>query len=149
MPLAGLTACAGMGSDSRLRVDLVGLDSLPGEGLELRFAVKLRLQNPGEHDVVYSGVSFELDLRGMSFASGVSPAEGRVPRFGEAIVELPVTVSAFAMARQLVSLSRQAGTAPAKVDYQLRGRLGGGLFGAGRFESHGDVNFAAEAPRGS
>lgn len=124
------------------RVALVGLDSLPGEGLELRFAARIRVQNPNATELGFEGVSLELDLRGQSFASGVAPLAGRVPAYGETVLTVPLTVSAFALARQLVSLARQGDRERAKVSYALRGKLGGLVSGA-RFDSRGEIDLGA------
>ena len=125
-----------------VKVDLAGIDGLPGEGIELRFLVKLRVQNPNDLEISYDGLAFEIELRGASFASGVSPAAGTVPRFGAALISVPVTVSGLSMARQLFSLAREANQdkLPTKVPYVLRGKLGGGLLGTFRFETKGEVD---------
>jgi LEA14-like dessication related protein len=130
-----LSACAGLlpGSDP-LKVTLAGVEPLPGEGMELRLAVKLRVQNPNDQAVDFDGVAFDLELRGMDLASGVSDVRGSVPRYGETVITVPVTVSAFAAARQAYSLYRSSDR---KIDYVARGKLGGGPLGAARFESQG------------
>lgn len=136
----GLAGCATLGSDPP-KVQLVGLDSLPGEGLELRFMAKLRVQNPRNEDLVYGGIALDLDLRGQRFGSGVGPVAGRVPRFGEGVISVPVTVSGLAIARQiwgLVKEGEQRGGIQ-KVAYALRGRLGGSLGGT-RFVSEGEID---------
>jgi hypothetical protein len=141
LPLAG---CAVSPFADPLRVQLAGLDSLPGEGLELRFLVRLRVQNPNSSDLAYDGVALDLDLRGQSFASGAAPLKGTVPRYGEAVLSVPVTVSGFAMARQALSLARESGQPGGitQVAYRLSGKLGGvGPFGA-RFEAEGVVDLA-------
>jgi hypothetical protein len=138
-PLLLLTACAGLPGRDPVRVDLAGLESLPGEGMELRFMVKLRVQNPNDDALTYDGVSIDLDLRGQSFGSGVSDARGSVPRFGETVIAVPMTVSGLAMARQLFSLLRDGETSLQRVDYVLRGKLSGPLIAAARFESRGEI----------
>src|SRR5262249_51494344 len=91
-----LAGGAGLPGAEPLRVTLAGVESLPGQGMEVRMMVKLRVQNPNDAPVNYDGVSVSLELRGMDLASGVSDARGTVPRFGETVLEVPVTVSAFA-----------------------------------------------------
>jgi LEA14-like dessication related protein len=71
---------------------VAGVEPIPGEGLEMRFNVKLRIQNPNDAPIEYNGVSLELDLNGQSFASGVSDQSGTVPRFGETVIDVPLTV---------------------------------------------------------
>ena len=110
LPLAPLAlgACSSVAFGDPPRVDLAGLKSLPGEGLELRFLAKLRVQNPNSQPLTYEGVSLELDLRGQRFASGVAPLAGQIPAYGEAVLEVPVSVSGFTIARQVLDLVRQA-----------------------------------------
>jgi hypothetical protein len=140
--LAGAVSvgCAGFPGADPLRVSLAGVEPLPGEGLELRMAVKLRLQNPNETAVNYDGVAVNLELRGIDFASGVSDVQGSVPRFGEGVVVVPVTVSAYAMARQVYSLAMGDRS---KVTFVARGKLGGSGFGGMRFQSSGEFDLPA------
>ncbi len=135
-----LAGCAGWPQGSSLRANVVGLTALPGEGIELRFAVKLRLQNAGDSAIDFDGVSLDLDLRGMSFASGVSAQAGTVPRFGEVVVSVPVSVPAVALLRQALSLHREAGSPTLRIAYAARGRLGG-AWGGARFESSGEIDW--------
>ena len=138
--LAAVTAalvcagCANLAGNDALRVNLAGVEPLPSEGLEVRMLVKLRVQNPNDVAVPYDGVAFELELRGLDFASGVSDARGTVPRFGEAVLAVPVTVSGYAVARQAYSFAMGDRS---KVGFVLRGKLGGSGFGGLRFESSG------------
>lgn len=139
-----LPGCAtGLGQPAP-KVGLAGIDSLPGEGLELRFMLTLRVQNPGDAELRYDGVWVELDLRGQPLASGGGPVSGVIPRFGEALVLLPVTASGLAIARQALSLMRSArdGGAVGPVAYALRGRLGGTGFGSLRFENRGEIDLS-------
>jgi hypothetical protein len=50
---------------------------------------------------------------------------------------VPVTVSAFAVLRQVMSLVGGSGGEPAKLDFVARGKLADGSFGGSRFESRG------------
>ncbi len=137
-----LAGCAGLASKTAPRVALAGIESLPGEGLELRFMLKLRVQNPGDSDLRYDGVWAEVEVRGQPLASGGAPVTGVVPRFGEAVVMLPVTASGLSIARQVISLlsSTREGKGVGPVAYSLRGRLGGLGLGSGEFESRGEID---------
>ncbi|TAK97712.1 MAG: Water stress and hypersensitive response domain-containing protein [Aquabacterium sp.] len=141
-----LTGCANLLDRESVRVTVVGLDPLPGELMEARLALKLRVQNPTESTVDYDGISVELDLRGNSFASGVSSEKGSIPRFGEALIAVPVSVSAFAVLRQVAGLAAGSGiNANTRIEYALRGRLAGsGLGGGTRFAANGEL----ELPKG-
>jgi LEA14-like dessication related protein len=100
--------------------------------------VKLRVQNPNDAPIDFDGVALDLDLNGRAFASGVSDQRGTVPRFGETIVSVPVTVSAFSVARQAFGFAN--GDTVSKVSYAVRGKLAGGAFGGARFADSGYVD---------
>jgi len=133
-----LAGCAGLGLREPIQVNLVGIDPLPGEGMEIRMAVKLRVQNPNDTALDYDGVSIALDLHGNSFATGVSAERGSVPRFGEAVISVPVSVSALAAVRQFIGLASTKDKPAA--DYALRGRLSSTGFGGVGFEAKGEID---------
>lgn len=135
--LAFLVAgCAGLGLREPLHVSVVDIEPRAGQGMEARFTVKLRIQNPNDAPLDFDGVSLDLDLRGKSFASGVSDQRGSVPRFGETVIAVPVTVPATSIIRQVFGLATGD---RGKVEYQLRGRLGGVGLGGTRFEASGEI----------
>ncbi|BAU76697.1 LEA type 2 family protein [Metapseudomonas furukawaii] len=130
-----LAGCSSFGGRDPLQVDLAGMEPLAGEGLEVRFTLKLRVQNPNESAIHYSGVALELEVNDLPLASGVSSQGGTVAGFGETLIEVPVTLSAFSVLRQAWNLG---GGAPLQnVPYALRGKLGGGLWGTRRFSDAG------------
>lgn len=133
-----LGGCALFGSRDPLNVQVAGIEPLPGEGLELRLAVELRVQNPNTTPVDYDGLALELEVNGQPLASGVSDASGTVPRFGERVIRVPMTVSAFAAARQAFALGSLDPTEP--LPYVLRGKLAGGAFGVHRFVERGALD---------
>ena len=87
-----VAGCASMSGRDPLNVTVAGVEPLKGEGLELRLGVKLRVQNPNDDAIDYDGAHVQLNVEGRSCASGVSDAHGTVPRYGETIVTIPVTV---------------------------------------------------------
>ena len=132
-----LAGCTTLGLREPLRVSVAGMEPLEGKGMEARFAVHLRIQNHDDTPLDYDGVALDLDLRGTSFASGVSNQQGTVPRFGETVITVPVTVPATAIIRHAFGLATGDRT---KVDYRLRGQLGGPGFALGRyFDSKGEI----------
>jgi Late embryogenesis abundant protein len=60
---------------------------------------------------------------------------GTVPRYGETVFTVPVTISAFNVARQVLGFMNGASTG--EVSYRVRGKLEGGLFGTRRFSDDG------------
>ena len=138
-----LAGCASLGLREPIRVTVAGLESLPGQGLEARFAVTLRVQNPDDTQLDFDGISLDLELAGKDFGSGVSNQSGSVPRFGETLITVPVTVSAFAMVRQLMALTETRGEP--KIQYRLRGRLGSIGLGSARFSSEGELTLPQQS----
>ncbi|WP_312935318.1 LEA type 2 family protein, partial [Stutzerimonas nitrititolerans] len=104
-----LAACAAFSSRDPLIVQVAGIQPMTGEGLELRMLVKLRVQNPNDTVIDYRGVALDLEVNGRRLASGVSNQQGSVPRFGESVLSVPVTVSAFSAARQALGLAEHIG----------------------------------------
>jgi len=112
--------------------------------MELRMLVKLRVQNPNDAPINYNGVALQMNVQGKTFATGVSDASGSVPRFGEVVIDVPITVSAFRMARQLYELASKAGTT-SKITYEMTGKLHGSGFGSFRFKDRGDFELPSGA----
>lgn len=137
--LLTLAACSTLGPRDPLRIQLVGIEPLSGEDLEMRFAVKLRVQNPNANPINFDGVAVELAVNQQPLLSGVSDQSGQVPRYGETILHVPVSLSAYAALRQAWGA---AGYQDGKgLPYELRGKLAGGLFDTWRFNDRGILNW--------
>jgi LEA14-like dessication related protein len=136
--LLSLSACALFPNRDPVNINVVGLEPLPSQDLEVRFAIKLRVQNPNETAIDYNGIALDLEVNGHSLASGVSDQSGSIPRFSETIVSVPVSISAFSVLRQTLGLS-QTQTLD-NLPYVLRGKLAGGLFGTMRFVDSGTLS---------
>jgi hypothetical protein len=146
-----LGACTALRPTDPLQVSVAGIEPLPGEGLELRMLVKLRVQNPNDTPFEYDGAQLQLDVLGRSFASGVSDVHGSVPRYGESVIAVPVTVSMLRMVGQAIGLLD--GKPVDTISYALRGKLSGTGLRAARFRSQGELDLrgigaaAPAAPR--
>jgi len=133
-----LGGCAGMSGREPVQVSVAGIETLPGEGLEMRMMVKLRVQNPSETPVDFDGVFVKLDVLEKTFATGVSDEKGSIPRFGESVISVPVTVSTLRVG--LTTLGFLLGDKPAeKVRYKLSGKLAGPSFGSTSFQADGEL----------
>lgn len=141
-----LSACANLPNRDPLFVDVAGIEPLPGEGMELNLAVRIRVQNPNDAPVEYSGLALALDINGRNLASGVSDDVGIVPRYGERVLTIPVTISAFDVARQILGF--MSTDDPSEVRYRVRGKLEGGLLRTRRFTDEGSftLTMPAQAP---
>jgi LEA14-like dessication related protein len=126
-------------------VTVLGVEPLESQGIELRMLVKLRVQNPNDAPVEYNGVALEMNVQGKTFATGVSDAAGSVPRFGEAVITVPVTVSAFRMLGQAFELMRSGGggSGSGKITYEMKGKLNGSGFSSTHFHTQGEFSLPA------
>jgi LEA14-like dessication related protein len=137
--LAALSACSSLSQRDPLQVNLAGIQPLPGEGMELRFAVQLRIQNPNTDAIDYNGIALDLAINDQPLASGVSAQSGQIPRFGEVVISVPVTISAFSVMRQAWSAASYTSTNG--MPYSLQGKLASGLLGSEHFTDSGTLNW--------
>lgn len=131
-PLAA-AGCATIDSES-LRVSLASVSVAEAALLEQKYMLRVRLQNPADRAITLDGFVYDLTLNGRAFARGVSDQQVVVPRFGEAMIDLPAVGSTGAVVRQMLEL----GSGRRQVDYRLVGRANAG--GARlRFDGQGDI----------
>jgi LEA14-like dessication related protein len=145
--LLSLSACALFPNRDPLNINVVGIEPLQSQGMEIRFAVKIRVQNPNDSSIDYNGVALDLEVNGQPLASGVSDQSGSIGRFSETVLTVPVSVSAFSVLRQTLGLSQTQSLND--LPYVLRGKLAGGLFGTMRFTDTGKLSLpgAIAVPR--
>ena len=134
--------CASLQGREPIQVIIAGVEPLQCEGLELRMLVKLRIQNPNDLPLDFNGVSVQMDVQGKRFATGVSDHGGTVPRFGETIVDVPVSISVFRIARQAIGVMTDEYRG--KIAYEMTGKLAGPAFNSLRFKSNGELTLPAE-----
>ncbi len=135
-----LAGCAAFGIGDPVSVTVAGVEPISGEGAEARFALKLRVQNPNDTAIDYDGVFAQLDVRGSKLASGVSDQKGSVPRYGERVIVLPMSISLGAVVRQVLGIATGE---QLRFDYELRGKLASPGFGDRRFEAKGELQLPA------
>jgi LEA14-like dessication related protein len=140
-----MTGCATLPDQDPLEVTVAGIEPLQGEGMELRMNVRLRVQNPNDSPLDYDGVSVKLEVQGRTFATGVSDATGTVPRFGESVIEVPVTASMLRVVRNVVGMMQDE--PPEQVRYRMTGKLSLAGFGSRRFSAEGEFRLPAGTVR--
>ena len=134
-----LSACASMmPRDERVKVTIVDIRPLESTLMEQRFLVKLRLQNRASEPLSIEGMSFDLELNGKDFASGVSNQAVTADGYGEALLEVKVSSTLFGVIRQIQALQNRE---PQPFQYRISGSLSspGSLFGLG-FEEQGEID---------
>lgn len=134
----GLNACALFQTRDPLNISVIGIEPLPGQDLEMRMAVKIRVQNPNESVIDYNGLALSLEVNGQPLASGVSDQQGRIGRYDEQVLVVPVSITAFAMLRQAYGLSQLQSLQG--MPYVLKGKLAGGVLGTLRFTDSGTLD---------
>jgi len=144
MAAVALGGCASLPRQDPLQVTVAGVQALPGEGMELRMLLKLRVQNPNDAPIEFTGTYVELEVQDRTFATGVSSEPGIVPAFGEAVIAVPVTVSVLRMVRQVMGVLD--GKPVDTIRYEMSGKLSGGAFGTARFSSRGELQLPQPAP---
>ena len=138
--------CALLPPAEPVDVTVAGIESLPAEGMEMRLAVKLRVQNPNDQPIDFDGLSVRLIVQGKTFATGVSDQRGTIPRFGTEVLTVAVTVSALRVAWNTFGLLMNEG-APDKIRYDLEGKINRTGFGSIPFRADGE--FKMPGPSGS
>lgn len=131
------SGCASLAQRDPVEAYVVGVEPLQGAGLELRMLIKLRVQNPNDAPIDYQGVAVSMSVQGKRFATGVSDAAGSIPRFGESVIEVPVSISAFRLVGRAMDVLGSERTD--KIEYELRGKLAGPAFNSLRFNSKGEM----------
>ncbi|TFG87583.1 MAG: Water stress and hypersensitive response domain-containing protein [Chromatiales bacterium] len=139
-----LGGCALLQPTDPLQVTVAGVEPLPGEGFELRMMLRLRVQNPNDTPIEYSGAYVNLEVQDKTFATGVSKESGTVAAFGESVISVPVTVSMLRMAGQFMGVLD--GKPVDRIRYQMRGKLGRGSLRSLRFESQGEFMLPVSTP---
>jgi len=142
---SALSTCATMPGREPVQVTVADIESIPGQDLEVRMLVKLRVQNPNDTPIEYNGVYLKLEVLGKTFATGVSNEHGNIPRFGESIVSVPVTVSMLRMGLYALSML-SSGTPVDKVKYKMTGDLNGPVFGSTKFQAEGELTLPGAPP---
>jgi LEA14-like dessication related protein len=113
--------CAGLGKYREpVRVTVSDIRVLETTMLEQLYAVTLRIQNPNEHPLAVRGGSFDLEINGRSFGSGVSDAAVTVPPFSDAKIEVRMVSTLFGMLRLIQSFQERERQS---LEYDISGRL--------------------------
>ncbi|MEW8359941.1 MAG: LEA type 2 family protein [Candidatus Thiodiazotropha sp.] len=116
-----LSGCASLQPrEERIRVTIADLSPLESTLMEQRYLLKIRLQNRSKEALNIDGMSFDLDLNGRRFASGVSNQKASIPGFSESMLEVKVSSTVFGLIRQFSALQDQA---DGSFDYRISGSL--------------------------
>jgi len=142
-----LTGCATLPAGTEPPyLSIVSIEPVTVTPLEQKYLLKVRIQNPNDHDLDITGMSYVLELNGHSFLKGVSDSAVTVPRYGESVIELSGVSTLFGFVRQIQSLQGQE---KPNLNYRLKGKLGlSGGFGSLPFSYEGDLATPAATGEG-
>jgi LEA14-like dessication related protein len=141
-----LAGCVSLPHTDPPQVTVVDMEPAEGEGLEARMQLKLRVQNPNNTPIEFSGIFVELKVLGKSFASGVSDQSGTVPAFGETVIGVPMTVSVIGIVGEALGIL--GGKPLDKITYEMSGKLNSVTSGTLRFKSQGELTLPTSLPAG-
>ena len=142
----GLSGCAGLEyREGDVKVTIASLQPLESTLMEQRYLARFRLQNRSKNVLSVQGMSFDVELNGQEFASGVSNQEVSVGAFDEAVIEAKLTSTIFGILRQIQSIE---GLESKAFQYQISGRLHleGAIFSV-PFTESGEIDLRAPSAR--
>ncbi len=133
--------CATVDDAVPLKVNLVNITPASSGVFEQRFIVDLRLSNPNDFDIPLDGVSFEMDVNGDYFATGLSNQRVTIPRLATAVVSVETTANSFDLIRQILN-AVQVGA----VTYSIKGTAIVRKLGSRTvpFHQHGNLNLVPD-----
>lgn len=115
--------------------NVVPLDSTV---FEQRMRIDLRVQNPNDFALQFSGLRFDLEVNGEPFAKGLTDAKFTIPRLQQAVVAVITTTTFLDLVRQIQALDTReslgyrisgrfflAGPDAGNLDFERTGRLVG------------------------
>jgi LEA14-like dessication related protein len=121
-----------------IKVNISSMKMLESTLMEQRFQVVLRIMNRSPETISVNGMSFDIELNGKDFASGVSNEKTEIEPFSEGMVTVFVTSTIFGIIRQIHSLQDNTSES---FQYELSGKL----YGAGNllgipFNQSGEID---------
>jgi len=134
-----LAACAGVESyRDPIRVTVSGIEVLESTLLEQLYLVTLRIQNHSEKPIAIRGGSFDLEVNGKDFGSGVTDQAVTVPAFSDATIDVRMVSTVFGVLRLIQSMRERTDRT---LQYEISGRLSSeGALGGLPFREAGEVS---------
>lgn len=109
----------GLSSDT-LKVTVSNIEVIEATFLEQLYRVTLRIQNRSDRPLTLSGGSFDLELNGRDFGSGVTDEGVTIDPFSDAQVDVRMVSTVFGIVRLVQGLQNRQGE---PLTYQISGRF--------------------------
>ncbi len=116
MLLLSLGACVTPQSVEAPQVALESVRLLEAKGLVQRVRIDLLVSNPNDFDIPLTGLDFSMTVNGADFAKGLSEETVTVPRSGNAVVPVDVTINMLTVFNQIQAVQTRGA-----LDYRLTG----------------------------
>jgi len=140
--LVFLSGCATLGSYREgVRVSVYNIEFLESTMMEQLYAITLRIQNRNDQALTLKGGSFDLEINGKAFGSGVTDTQTTIPPYADAKIEVRMVSTLFGILRLFQSFQDRADET---LDYEISGRLSiDGALGGISFEESGEISLPA------
>lgn len=102
------------------RLSIVSIEPVEVTPLEQTYRLRVRLQNPNDHALDITGMSYVVEVNGKALLEGVSDKAVNLPRYGEAVIELTGVSTLFGFVRQIQALQADSS---GNISYRLSGKL--------------------------
>jgi LEA14-like dessication related protein len=147
MLLLQAAGCASLGvQKDSVRVTVSDIQVIEATLMEQLYRVTLRVQNRTDQLMSIDGGSFDLELNGSDFASGVSNQAIEIPAFSDAQIDVRMVSSVFGIVRLVQGFQDREGE---PLTYSISGTLAtDGLLGIG-FEESGEIALPRESGGGA
>lgn len=134
-----LSACAGLESyRDPIRVTVSGIKVLESTLLEQLYLVTLRIQNHNDQPIAIRGGSFDLEINGRDFGSGVTDQAVTVPAYSDAKIEVRMVSTVFGVLRLIQGMRERTDQS---LQYEISGRLSAdGSLGGLPFREAGEIS---------
>lgn len=115
---ATLSGCASLPFSEPPRLNLTNIQIKQIGLIEQEFLLTMRIQNPNVESLDIRGMSFDLDINGDPFATGVSNQPVFIPAYGEKTFDVSVSSTLNGILNQFDSLVKNG-----NIDYLLTGKM--------------------------
>ncbi len=142
--LVMVAGCASLSrSHDAVRVTVSDIRVLESTLLEQLYEVTLRIQNRQDQEITIRGGSFDLEINGKDFGSGVTDNQVTVAAYSDAKIDVRMVSTLFGMLRLISSLQDRDGEA---LEYEISGRFSvEGRFGGIGFHEDGEVELPGKS----
>jgi LEA14-like dessication related protein len=141
-----LAACAGVDAyRDPIRVTVSNIQVLESTLLEQLYLVTLRIQNRNEEPLSIRGGSFDLEINGKDFGSGVTDQAVTVPAYSDAKIEVRMVSTVFGVLRLIQGMRERT---DGSLQYEISGRLSAeGALGGLPFREAGEISLPDRSTR--